>query len=288
MAQTIAVANMKGGVGKTTISAMLAEALAHNGKRVLLIDLDAQGSLSFALMGHVRFEETVKQERTISTYFSERAEAAPKPLSAYITSRASLLPSCTSLDLIAAEPQLQSIERRFIGDLSRFAIADPLKQPEEAASKWITKELRALSSAYDVIIFDCPPGISIFAFAGIQNSAKVIVPATPDYLSMLAIRSMHEHTLPAAFRTRPKKARPEILLLLNKCSGTSKAPATYRKKILEFIESSKWSARLADMMIPQKQKMQNAMEADEERKWKKFTDKYDEADTIQMVQELIG
>lgn len=123
MAKTIAIANMKGGVGKTTLSAMLAESLAHRGKRVLLVDLDAQGSLSFALMGDQRFEAVVASSCTISTYFGERGEQHPRSLDAFITPHASLLPTCTTLDLVAAEPRLQSTERKFIGDLSRFAIS---------------------------------------------------------------------------------------------------------------------------------------------------------------------
>jgi cellulose biosynthesis protein BcsQ len=187
---------------------------------------------------------------------------------------------------VAAEPGLQSVERKFIGDISLFKIGDPLKHPEAAASKWMRRELRALGAQYEFVIFDCPPGISIFAFAGIQNSTTIVVPATPDYLSMLAIRSMHDHALPAALRGRNRKAPLEVKIILNRCLGTANAPATYRKKILTYIKEKNWSAALAAMQIPQTTKMQNAMEAGEDRKWKTFEDKYDKENAAQLLQEL--
>lgn len=287
MAQTIAVANMKGGVGKTTLSAMLAEGLAHRGAQVLLIDLDAQGSLSFALMGSERFEDAVKANRTVSRYFGERASPKARPLEAFITPTASLLPTCKGLDLIAAEPKLQLVERTFIGDIAKFGIGNPLKGPETAASKWIKRELGQLPSKYEFIIFDCPPGISIFAFAGIQNSAKVIIPATPDYLSWLAVQSMQEYTLPAATKGRGKRQPLDVRIILNRCAGTSKLPAMYRGKVLKYIKDEQWAAKLAAFQIPQSVKIQRAMEASEERTWTRFSEKYEAADVNLLLADLI-
>ncbi|MFN3463345.1 MAG: ParA family protein [Terricaulis sp.] len=287
MAQTIAVANMKGGVGKTTLSAMLAEGLAQRGAQVLLVDLDAQGSLSFALMGSERFEEAVRTNQTVSRYFAERASPNARPLEAFITPAASLLSSCKSLDLVAAEPKLQLVERTFIGDIAKFGIGNPLKGPETAASKWIKRELSKLPSKYEFIIFDCPPGISIFAFAGIQNSTKVIIPATPDYLSLLAVQSMQEYTLPAALKGRNKKHPLDVRIILNRCAGTSKLPKTYRGKLLKYIKERQWAANLATFQIPQSVRIQRAMEASEERTWTRFSEKYDTADIDLLLADLI-
>jgi chromosome partitioning protein len=276
MARTIAVANMKGGVGKTTLSIMLAETLAHKGKSVLLVDLDAQGSLSYALMGDENFEKTVRDRRTISQYFSERIAPRPRALSQFVTTHPSLLPTCASLELIAAEPSLQVEERNVISHLTRFAIGNAFNGfPEKTASTWIKTELKALASHYEFIIFDCPPGISIFAFAGIQNSDHVLIPATPDYLSLLAIRSMQSRVLPEASKGRGRKRAQRISLVLNKCRETTNAQTIYRQRIREFISASEWKAELAAVQIPLKVQLARATEADEDRNWSTFAEKYD-------------
>jgi chromosome partitioning protein len=276
LARKIAVANMKGGVGKTTLSIMLAETLAHKDKSVLLIDLDAQGSLSYALMGDEKFEQTVDADRTISRYFSERVAPRPRPLGDFITPRPSLLSACSKLELIAAEPGLQTEERNVISHLTRFAIGNAFNGfPEKTASGWIKSELKDLDRKYEYIIFDCPPGISIFAFAGIQNSDHVLVPATPDYLSLLAIKSMQSRVLPAAAKGRPKKTPQKISLVLNKCRETTKSQKIYRRRIIEFIDSTKWKAELAPIQIPLNVQLARATESDDDREWATFGEKYD-------------
>jgi len=232
-ARTIAVANMKGGVGKTTLSMMLAETLAHQGRTVLLVDLDAQGSLSFALMGDERFEAVVDKKQTISQYFARRIATKAQPLSDFVVPAASLLPSCRTLDLVAAEPSLQTEERNVISFLTRFALANAFKEsPEKSASSWLREEIGALAKSYEYIIFDCPPGISIFAFAGIQNSGHILIPATPDYLSLLAIRSMHSRVLRDAIGRRKS---PQFTRFLNKGSENTRSKKTSWKRTPETI-----------------------------------------------------
>lgn len=281
MPRMIAVANMKGGVGKTTISMMLAEALAFAGKRVLLVDLDAQGSLSFCLMGSERFQEVVEDGKTLSKYFAGRGNGGvAKGLTEFIVRAASLLPTCSKLDLVAAEPALQQVERDVIARLSRFSMGQPLRgTPENVVSQWLKSEMQTLNR-YEFIVFDCPPGISIFAVAGIATSDAIIVPTTPDYLSMLAVRSMRETALPNA--TGRRKRKPSVSLLLNKCRGGTTSPQVYRERLSTYITDVNWDAALSPIQLPLKQKLADAVET-EDREWNTFKQKYDIFDTQQLV-----
>ena len=75
MSKVVSFINMKGGVGKTTSSVTLAETCAAEfGWRVLLLDLDAQASASYALCGADRYEKAVRSERTLAAYFDRVAD----------------------------------------------------------------------------------------------------------------------------------------------------------------------------------------------------------------------
>ena len=156
MAVIISLANQKGGVGKTTSAITLAAALHKESKKVLLVDLDPQGSLT-DYMGHVADE----LEPTIYNVILEKL-----PISnAIIQGEIDLLPS--NIDLSQAEVLL-------MGRLEREHV--------------LRKALKPVKENYDFIIIDCPPSLGILNYNALVASAYIIIPVMTDYLSMRGIK----------------------------------------------------------------------------------------------------
>ncbi len=271
-ANTLAIANMKGGVGKTTLAIMIAESLsALRGRKVLIVDLDAQGSLSYALMGRERYEATLESGRSITNFFRERADSKTRRLSSFVTTEASLLPECKRLNLVAAGPELQVVERHVITSLARLTIDSIFRgAPEVTTARWLKSEITRLRAFYDWIIFDCPPGISVFAYAGISCSDAMLMPMTPDYLSMQALRTMNKMILPE-MRLNPT---PKKYSILNKCRATTRAPRLYRDELLRANDDEGWEIDVMDIQLPLKQRIAEATDADA-GSWTLFKGKYD-------------
>lgn len=150
---TIAVANQKGGVGKTTTVASLGAALAEDGRRVLLVDMDPQGSLTFSL-GLDPEELTV----TVGDVLTGR-----KPVSEAIVGTedgVDLLPS--NIDLTRAEQQLMNAT----GREHRLAAA-----------------VQHVAADYDWIWIDCPPSLGIMTVGALTAADGVVIPLQCETLS---------------------------------------------------------------------------------------------------------
>jgi chromosome partitioning protein len=190
MAHFLAVANRKGGVGKSTLSVMLAHSLAVWGKkRVLVLDLDSQCNASLILIGGQGWSDARKAGKTISDYFYDLFEGIPAQPRDYLipnvgdvhdgTGRAprlALLPGSLLLEDIQGELYLKQ------------ASASPI--PDVVASRVrgrIETLLRRFGGAFDHVIMDCPPGLSFAALGALKTADKVLVPFRPDYVSQLAV-----------------------------------------------------------------------------------------------------
>lgn len=179
--QTIAVTNFKGGSGKTTSAAHLAQFFALRGYRVLAIDLDPQASMS-ALFGY-QPEFDVGENETL--YGAIRYDAGRRPLAEIV--RPTYFPG---LDLVPANLELHEFEHdtpKVLGDESR--------DPSELFFTRVAKAIAEIDQLYDVVVIDCPPQLGFLTLSALCAATSVLITAHPQ---MLDIASMNQFLAMAA------------------------------------------------------------------------------------------
>jgi chromosome partitioning protein len=184
--QVVSVINYKGGVGKTTLTANLGAYLALRGRRILLVDLDPQSSLTYSFFA----PDTVNRPRsTLKEWFDSFIDGIPqRRLSEFVAVPGRVNEAVSGrggfVGLIPSHLQLIDVDRTLLVNAGmQNALADA----------HIFRVRRALLEAladpalgsYDFVLIDCPPNFNIITQSGIVASDHLLVPASPDYLSTL-------------------------------------------------------------------------------------------------------
>ena len=165
MGRIIAVANQKGGVGKTTTAINLSSCLSALGKRVLAIDMDPQGNMTSGLG-----VDKDNVEKTVYDLIIGRA-TVEECLCKEVFENLDLLP--TNIDLSAAEIELIGVENK------EFIIRD---------------EVAKIRGNYDFVIVDCPPSLSMLTINAMTTADTVLVPIQCEYYALEGLSQLM-HTI---------------------------------------------------------------------------------------------
>ena len=165
MGVIIAVANQKGGVGKTTTAINLSSCLSALGKRVLAIDMDPQGNMTSGLG-----VDKDNVEKTVYDLIIGRA-TVEECLCKEVFENLDLLP--TNIDLSAAEIELIGVENK------EFIIRD---------------EVAKIRGNYDFVIVDCPPSLSMLTINAMTTADTVLVPIQCEYYALEGLSQLM-HTI---------------------------------------------------------------------------------------------
>jgi chromosome partitioning protein len=155
MTRIYAIANQKGGVGKTTTAVNLSAYLALAGQRVLLLDMDPQCNASSSL-------GLDKNKIAISTYEVLLGTAAP--------SKALLRNAKLNLTVLPASPSLAAAEVELVSELAR--------------EYRLRQALAAEASKYDYVLIDCPPSLGLLTVNALTAATGVLVPVQCEYLAL--------------------------------------------------------------------------------------------------------
>jgi chromosome partitioning protein len=224
---TIAISNNKGGVGKTTTTINLAAALTKYNKRVLMIDLDSQSSLSVYL-GY-------EADNLMYTTYDLILNKAPIELiTQKINDNLSLIPS--SIDLQSAEIEL----------LTNSSTKD--KNPLESLLKALKRDLD-----FDYILIDCGPTFGILTLNAMVSSDYVIAPVEPEYLSYRGLEILI-NTIKTAQKYNSKLELMGILITMFRSTTTqhSEVCEALRKRYKVFDTVIKNSIKFANASMNMK------------------------------------
>ncbi len=164
MTKVIAIANQKGGVGKTSTAVNLGVGLKREGYDVLLIDLDAQANLTMAL----GFQNPDEMKYTISDVLQKAVREEP------IDPTEGILTTEEGIDLMPSSIQLSGYEASLVNEYGREAM---LKQYVDA-----------VKLNYDYIIIDCQPSLNILTVNALAAADSVLIPTQPQYFSTAGLQ----------------------------------------------------------------------------------------------------
>ena len=156
--KVIALTNQKGGVGKTTTAVNLGVALAQQGKKVLLIDADAQANLTMSL-GYSRPDDLPD---TLSTIMQDIIDDKPVDVSR------SILHYDEGVDLLPSNIELSGLEVRLINAISRESVKTCINE---------------VKKNYDTVLVDCMPSLGMLTINALAAADSVVIPTQPHYLS---------------------------------------------------------------------------------------------------------
>lgn len=207
MCKTVALCNQKGGVAKTTTTVNLGAALAHSGKRVLLIDNDPQGSLTVSLG-----DEPDKLETTLSTLLEKTVSEAE------IGEGEGVIHHIEGMDFIPANMELSGLEVSLVNVMSRETV--------------LRRYIEQIKDQYEYILIDCNPSLGMLTLNALAAADEVLIPVEAQYLSARGMELLLRTVRMVQRQINPKLSIAGVLLT------KAQRGASHPKRIAEVIRSN--------------------------------------------------
>ncbi len=251
MTHVISVLNMKGGVGKTTTTVMLGEYLAaERGKKVLLVDMDPQISLSITMLGERQWGLVKDAGHTLASMFSAAIDTrgADYDITGTIYRDASNVKAVTDVDLLPLSPDVNDLQP----ELEALGVAkrSPLKV-------WdiLGRAIEPILDEYDYALIDCPPSFDVMTKNALAASTGYVVPTIPDVMSTYGIPLLQER-VKSFSATAGTEAPEEVGIIVTKYQKIS---PTHRQQIAR-LRNSRELPTLLDPWVPETSKISGAAE----------------------------
>lgn len=218
--KVIAIANQKGGVGKTTTTFNLGVALKNQGKRVLVVDADPQGDLT-TYMGY--------NESELKTTLAQLMESVI--YDSQLDTKQAILNNAEGIDLIPSDLDLSATEAMLVNAMSR-----------EVTLRTI---LNNVKKDYDYVLIDCMPSLGMLTINALSCSDKVVIPVQDHFLAAKGMGHLVKTVSRVKRTINPNLEVGGILLtLVNKRTNLSK------ETIQDLKETYGRAIKLYDTQIP--------------------------------------
>lgn len=206
--KVIAIANQKGGVSKTTTTVNLGIGLARAGEKVLLLDIDAQASLTASL----GVREPDKMDETLATVITSVMEGRE------VEDGFGILTHAEGVKLLPANIDLAAVEVSLISEMSR---------------EYMLKEyIETVAPYYDYIIADCSPSLGMLTINALAAADTVLIPLQAQYLSLRGLEQLIATIMRIKKRINPALDFEGILLTM------VDARTNYAKDIMEMVHEN--------------------------------------------------
>ena len=184
--QIMAICNQKGGVGKTVTTINLGIGLARQGKRVLLVDVDPQGSMTASL----GYQHPDQLEETLATVLGKVIEDKPlEPSEGIIHQK-------EGIDLLPANIDLAAMEVTLVNIMSRETI--------------LREYLNTVRDQYDVILLDCCPSLGMLTINALSAADEVLIPMQAHYLSLKGMEQLMRTIARCSFARKTRNLCKQI------------------------------------------------------------------------------
>ncbi len=208
MCTVYAITNQKGGVGKTTTCANLGIGLARNGKKVLVIDADAQGSLTASLGNH----QPDKLLVTLATVMAKIIDDKP------IQPQEGIIRHPEGVDLLPGNIELAGIDVTLANTMSRETI--------------LRQYIAAVKENYDYVLVDCMPSLGMLTVNALAAADSIVIPVQAQYLPVKGLEQLLHTIAKVRRQLNPKLSIAGILVTM------VDARTNYAKDIITLLKDT--------------------------------------------------